>query len=620
MNNKTPNFSTFLIINIVSILISLGVILTAFKYMPNVTNFISGLYFFFTLISYTGLIWFLLSVLCLIVYKIFNTLLAPSLLIVFSIMVLFLDIKVYALYRYHLSRGLLEYILLEASGELKRVIYTQIVPIIFVFSFFVLITYFLLKFFIKKLNKRLRPLNFHLFYAGFLFFFLISQIAYVYVDVINYIPIKKWTKHIPLYQPLTARRALIKLGVINSSHVRNFEIKFNYKDSSINYPKELKCGENNVKPNILWIFIDSWRFKDYNKKTTPNIYKWAQTNGTHAFKNHWSVGSATAPSLFSVFYGIPGFHIKSFTESGVAPIFISKLLKENYELQISTGWPIDSTSFSRNIFKEVPNLRMNLKEKKAWKIDAYMKDEVFSFLQKRNINKPYFSFIIFDSAHDYSVPDNYDAPFKPYGDRINHFSLGPNTDPKEYHNRYKNSVYYIDSIIGKILSSPLIQDSKRPSVILITSDHGEEFNDLKKNFWGHNSNFSTFQLRVPMFINWNGHKSKFKTDLKSKSLKKDFKHMTTHNDISHTFLENVFNCLLSPQQSVGFNLYSLKKRFPLLVSTYSRHGILTEDKIYSYERTQGYEVYDYNYNELKDQNVPKQIFKKYLRESVRFYN
>lgn len=619
-SNNTPTFSAFLVANIISIFISLGIILTAFQHMPNVTNFISGLYLFLALVGYTGIIWFLLSSLCFIIHKVFKTLIAPSLIISFSILILFLDIKVYSLYRSHLSVGLLEYVVKEAFSELKRISYADIVPLVLGFILLIAITYFALNFIFKKLGERSKPLSGKLPYASFFLFFIISQLTYMYVDVINYTPIKKWTRHIPLYQPLTARRSLINSGLIDSSQIREFEVSSNHNDSSINYPKDLSCKENTVKPNILWLFIDTWRFSDYNQETTPNIYNWVESNKVHSFKNHWSVGNETIPSLFAIFYATPGLYIKSFTESGTTPIFISKLIKEDYQLQISTGWPIDNTSLSKNVFKEVPNLRVSIGEKKAWESDAYMQDEILNFLDKRDINRPYFSFMIFDSAHDYSLPPTYEAPFKPYSQSLNYLSLGPNTDPTEYHNKYKNSVHYIDSIIGKILNSPSVYDSKRPTVIVVTSDHGEQFNDLKKNYWGHSSNFSKHQLRVPMFVSWNGYKPKHSTEININDSSETFEHMTTHNDMSHTFLQNAFNCDPSDQQSVGNNMYSTKNRLPLLLSTYSRHGVLTEDKIYSYEVGHGYEVFDYNYNEADSQDVPKEIFKQYLDASTKFYN
>jgi membrane-anchored protein YejM (alkaline phosphatase superfamily) len=36
--------------------------------------------------------------------------------------------------------------------------------------------------------------------------------------------------------------------------------------------------------------------------------------------------------------------------------------------------------------------------------------------------------------------------------------------------------------------------------VIVTSDHGEEFNDTGKNYWGHNGNFSPYQVAVPLLV------------------------------------------------------------------------------------------------------------------------
>jgi membrane-anchored protein YejM (alkaline phosphatase superfamily) len=228
--------------------------------------------------------------------------------------------------------------------------------------------------------------------------------------------------------------------------------------------------------------------------------------------------------------------------------------------------------------------------------------------------------MIFDSAHEYSLPPKYDAPFKPFSKKLDYMKLTASTDPTMHKNRGQNAVHYIDSLIGEILKSPDLKDPNRPTIIMVTSDHGESFNDLKKNYWGHSSNFTRFQLRVPLMIKWDGIKSKHVTtkdiDLNNNT---SYSHMTTHNDMSHTYLETVFNCDIKRNQSVGGSLYSTESRLPLLLSTYSRHGVRTEDKIYSYEVSLGYEVYDLDYNEVTNHKVPQQIFKQYLDASTRFY-
>ena len=38
------------------------------------------------------------------------------------------------------------------------------------------------------------------------------------------------------------------------------------------------------------------------------------------------------------------------------------------------------------------------------------------------------------------------------------------------------------------------------SVIVITGDHGQEFNDNRRNYWGHSSNFTRYQTGVPLLL------------------------------------------------------------------------------------------------------------------------
>jgi membrane-anchored protein YejM (alkaline phosphatase superfamily) len=252
----------------------------------------------------------------------------------------------------------------------------------------------------------------------------------------------------------------------------------------------------------------------------------------------------------------------------------------------------------------------------ASKADKVIREDMLNFLNTRDLNKPYFSFMIFDSVHDYNLPKDYEGPFQPAVENINYLTLNSNTDRTPYFNKHQNSVHYVDSLFKGLIDSPMMNDPKRPTVIVVTSDHGEQFNDFKKGFWGHNSNFSRYQLKVPFLIYWDGIKPKAKSATGPLS----YSHLTTHMDLTHTFLESVFNCTPSKQQSTGANLYSEDTRFPLLVSNYSRHGIITEDKLFSYRIESGYEVFDHDYNELDDQTVPKEIYELYLEESTRFYN
>lgn len=65
-------------------------------------------------------------------------------------------------------------------------------------------------------------------------------------------------------------------------------------------------------------------------------------------------------------------------------------------------------------------------------------------------------------------------------------------------------MHYADSLIGSLLDDLRAQGLAEDTIVLVTGDHAEEFNDLKLNYWGHNGNFSDYQLQVPFVLHWPG--------------------------------------------------------------------------------------------------------------------
>lgn len=63
--------------------------------------------------------------------------------------------------------------------------------------------------------------------------------------------------------------------------------------------------------------------------------------------------------------------------------------------------------------------------------------------------------------------------------------------------------------------------------MIITSDHGEEFNDNRQNYWGHGSNYSMAQIHVPLYI--------YIPDKEGSVLT----HKTTHLDIAPMLMQEV---------------------------------------------------------------------------------
>ena len=118
---------------------------------------------------------------------------------------------------------------------------------------------------------------------------------------------------------------------------------------------------------------------------------------------------------------------------------------------------------------------------------------------------PWFGFVFLDSTHaPYHMPEGYPPVATPMAADIDFLKFGPEHDPTPELNRYRTAVHYADSLIGSLLDDLRAQGLAEDTIVLVTGDHAEEFNDLGLNYWGHNGNFSDYQLQVPFVLHWPG--------------------------------------------------------------------------------------------------------------------
>ncbi|MSQ65196.1 MAG: hypothetical protein EXR37_02395 [Limnohabitans sp.] len=98
-------------------------------------------------------------------------------------------------------------------------------------------------------------------------------------------------------------------------------------------------------------------------------------------------------------------------------------------------------------------------------------------------------------------------------------------------NNYPNSLYFVDHLVNQLVQTL----KKRPDWdkiwLVIVGDHGEEFNENCLKYWGHASNFSSWQTHVPLIIKPAGH---FKLG--------QFERYSTHQDIVPTLLTRAVGC------------------------------------------------------------------------------
>src|SRR5947209_10248830 len=105
------------------------------------------------------------------------------------------------------------------------------------------------------------------------------------------------------------------------------------------------------------------------------------------------------------------------------------------------------------------------------------------FLDERDRGRPFFAFLFYDSTHAYDYPPDGPAPFQPVCPYVEHLSLA-SRDTTRIRNRYLNAAHYVDGLAAQALQRLEQEHLLDSTVLIITGDHGEEFNDSGLNYWG----------------------------------------------------------------------------------------------------------------------------------------
>ena len=404
----------------------------------------------------------------------------------------------------------------------------------------------------------------------FIFMCLVySQIMHVVKEAHYDVVIPGYTPCFPCYFPLTSKRTLEGLGWVKPTEAKQDMIKFsNQAADRLRYPVEpMQYEKQKQFKNIVFLVIDACRYDTFSKKNMPNVYEVSQSSST--FHEHRSGGNSTLSGIFSLFYGLPRTYWESFLGKQRRPIMMEVLADKHYDFKILSSAPLNSPPFDRTVFSGIKSLRLQTPAKGSVACDKKITDDFIEYIKNRDVNTPFFGFLFFDSAHRIDFPKSMDPPFTPYWERVDHLSLNKDFDPEPYHNRYRNAVYYTDQLIGEIIFALKKYNYTEKTVLVITSDHGEEFNDNKQNYWGHGSNFSDVQLHVPLVVFIPGQK------------KEDIHWRTSHFDVPVTLLENVLGVTSNANSySVGHNLYEqLPLRDWLIVGSYTHYAIVGKDEI-----------------------------------------
>ena len=327
-----------------------------------------------------------------------------------------------------------------------------------------------------------------------------TQFIHAYADATAQRSLLMAVRAIPWAQPLTAKSFLARFGF---AVTRSESAELAQSTPGVfNYPlAPLQCTAAS-KPNVLMIVVDSLRFDMLNDHVMPLTSAWART--ATRFERHYSTGNGTRFGIFGLMYGLPGGYWHAALAERRGPVLIDVLDDLGYQFFVFGSAPLDSPEFHRTAFTRIWDRVAPPGPGDVVERDRAITRGLIDSIRTRDRARPFFGFLFLDAPHAYAHPPDIASPFEPRLESINYVALDNDFAPAPFLNLYKTSVLFDDGLVGSVLQAIADDDAKSNTIVLVTGDHGQAFNETHDNTWGHNSAFSDYQVRVPFVVAWPG--------------------------------------------------------------------------------------------------------------------
>ncbi|CAI0716670.1 LPS biosynthesis-modulating metalloenzyme YejM [Serratia quinivorans] len=433
--------------------------------------------------------------------------------------------------------------------------------------------------------QKLRSLNRQRFgkplAALFISAFFASHLIYIWADANFYRPITMQRANLPLSYPMTARKFLEKHGLLDSQeYERRLVQQGNPEAVAVEYPlNDLSYSDKGSGYNLLMIVVDGVREQDM-KQDMPALTRFAQENVR--FSDHYSSGNHADTGLFGLFYGISPTYLDSILAARKPSALVSALSAQGYQFGL-----FSSDGFNASLYRQALLTDFTLPAAKQQN-DAATTQQWQRWLADQNSNAPWFSYINFRGAEPEA---NEKTPA-----------------PADFIQRYRAGAQDVDTQIAQVLNTLKERGVLDKTVVVITAEHGVEFNDTGKGYWGAGTSFNQQQLQVPLVIHWPG--------TPAQTINK----LTGHNDVMRTLMQRLLHVKTNPNDySQGEDLFTAQRRNNWVATgDNSLLVITTPTQTLVLDSSGNYRAYDKNDKEIKDEKPQLALLLQVLTDVKRF--
>lgn len=274
-------------------------------------------------------------------------------------------------------------------------------------------------------------------------------------------------------------------------------------------------NERDNKPNIILIVLDTLRADalgcyGYERKLSPNIDKLAADSHSVIFKNAFSSSPWTTPSHANLFTSKYLFLDMEYEKKYLpqSETTLAEVLHNNgyctvaftggawvsYKLGFDKGFELYSDTAGKGEIRRVYQDSINWLENNSNK-------RFFLFFHTYEVHTPYNRVQIARNFDPGRIPEKYQSNFRYVNQELRNMITTANKVEKDYIKAlYDGGVQMADKYLGLLFEKLKELNLFENTVIIITSDHGEEFWDHFDFGATHGYSLYNELLHVPMII------------------------------------------------------------------------------------------------------------------------
>lgn len=490
------------------------------------------------------------------------------------ILLVYTDYEIYQLYRFHFNSMVWNLLVGGAAQEILILEFDSLITFGGIATFALLTQWVVFKLVGYYQGLRVQSAGKWVFLTV-----LVIQVSgqglHAWADAWQQREVISQVRYVPLPQPLKMKRFLRKRGWL--PEVESTPDLARRSDGDFRYPlNPMQCQGSENRMNLLVIVSDGLRADMLKPSVMPFWSNFSQQ--AQVFKRHYSSGNATRFGVFGLFSGLHGQYWFDAVTNNTTSVLMSELKHQQYRLGFFANARLSSPEFDRAIFFGVKDqIPRKMPGETVVDREFEITARVKKFIETDDPN-PFFALLFFDAPHAYVYPPE-DARFEPTLESINYLKLDNQSDPMLFKNRYKNSIGFNDRLSAEVVQSLRRSGQLDNTIVVMTGDHGQEMNETLTNSWGHNSNFSSYQVQVPMVIYWPGKEPA------------EYTHLSSHVDLVPTLMQGFLGCSNSVDDySNGRSLFDESERPFILSKNWNDYAII--DNQYSRVFTPyGSEVY-----------------------------